>query len=320
MTKERRNRSKLTGLDELFSRVERYRSGTEFLELLHFAARFHKYSMFNAALAYVQRPGAKYVLSPSRWLDEFGRTPKLGAQPIVLLRPMGPVMFAYDLCETKGPELPPEVHSPLKVGGQLRADGVVGETIGAARTAGIEILFVPMGSAMGGFAFSPFGPEHSMNVEVVRRGEEGTDAGRSHPGRHAWHDHPWGSIRINKNYDEPRQIFRILTHELGHLYCGHLGGIPGRSGWEARTNLSQSQMEFEAESVSFLVCRRHGLDLRSEAYLRGFIEEHGEIPAISVQRILKAANAILDMGGSQAREGREDIPPSSPDSSESRLP
>ncbi len=299
----------LTGLDELFSRVEKYRGGKEYLEFLRFVAGFHRYSIFNAALAHVQRPGARFVLTASRWMDEYGRRPKVGAQPIVLLRPMGPVMFAYDLCETEGPELPPERTSFMSLQGRLHDDGVVWETIAAAREMGVEIEFVPMGSSMGGFAFDPAPVGHGMNIEIRREAEEDSESNGSREERRHEVTYPWAAIRINKNYDRPEETYRILTHELGHLYCGHIGEIPVRGKWEARGGLDMEVMEFEAESVSFLVCRRIGLDLRSEVYLRRFFDEHGTIPGISVQRVLKAAKFILDMGKPYTRTEREDALP-----------
>src|SRR5207248_2515192 len=54
------------------------------------------YSLFNAMLIRVQRPGALAVASRRRW-QEFGRIVAPDAVPIVILQPFGPVQFVYDV-------------------------------------------------------------------------------------------------------------------------------------------------------------------------------------------------------------------------------
>ena len=62
--------------------------------------------------------------------------------------------------------------------------------------------------------------------------------------------------------------YGTLVHELAHLYCGHLG-TPNARWWPDRQNLSLAVREFEAESVSYLVCTRLGIDTASDEYLAG---------------------------------------------------
>jgi hypothetical protein len=61
--------------------------------------------------------------------------------------------------------------------------------------------------------------------------------------------------------------YGTLVHELAHLYCGHLGRPNGRW-WPDRRNLSHAVREFEAESVSYLVCVRLGIDIASDDTLQ----------------------------------------------------
>ncbi len=72
-------------------------------------------------LVHIQMTGAKYVCSPTRWMDEFKRQIKPGARPLVILQPMGPVMFVFDVADTialpDAPPLPKEVESPFEVRG-----------------------------------------------------------------------------------------------------------------------------------------------------------------------------------------------------------
>ena len=115
-------------LDELFSLTRQYRSAKAYRELLRFIGHFRFYSPFNAMLIHIQMPGASFVAPPSRWLHEYGRRIKPGARPLVILQPMGPVMFVFDVSDTEpqkgAPQLPEEVLHPFeprsgKVGKEL---------------------------------------------------------------------------------------------------------------------------------------------------------------------------------------------------------
>jgi len=60
--------------------------------------------------------------------------------------------------------------------------------------------------------------------------------------------------------------------------------------------LSLKSREFEAESVAYLVCRRAGIEPPSDEYLSGYLEQDGEVPMISLDRVLTAAGLIEQMG------------------------
>ena len=52
---------------------------------------------------------------------------------------------------------------------------------------------------------------------------------------------------------EPNERFVTIAHELGHIFCGHLGGCSSRSGredesgWPDRRSLGKNEREIEAE-------------------------------------------------------------------------
>src|ERR1700688_3592792 len=101
-------------LDELFRHVQTYRKSGAYHELLEFVTTFKRYSPFNAMLVHIQKPGATYVLRAAEWA-KYDRRVVAGAQPLVLLPPMGPVLFAFDVSDTEGPPLPPGVERPFDV-------------------------------------------------------------------------------------------------------------------------------------------------------------------------------------------------------------
>jgi hypothetical protein len=108
-------------LDELFSLTHQYRTTQSYDALLKFIARFRFYAPFNAMLVHTQMPGATFVYPPDRWLREHRRYIKPGARPLVILQPMGPVMFVFDVSDTEpesgAPALPKEIAHPFEVRG-----------------------------------------------------------------------------------------------------------------------------------------------------------------------------------------------------------
>src|ERR1700680_3851018 len=140
-------------LDELFTLARKYNSSDAYLELMRFVGRFRFYSPFNAMLIYTQMPGAHFVCTALKWRRDYHREIKIGARPIVILQPMGPILFVFDVSDTaplpNARPLPIRVEDPFKVrsgkiGGQLaltienaKRDGVrVSERADGSRRAG----------------------------------------------------------------------------------------------------------------------------------------------------------------------------------------
>ena len=100
-------------------------------------------------------------------------------------------------------------------------------------------------------------------------------------------------VTVNSNLSRAEQ-FSAIAHELGHLFCGHLGTIDTQK-WPKRTTLTLNQREFEAESVCWLVCERRGICNPSADYLRGYLDGGKDIPLIDVGAILRAVTNIESM-------------------------
>src|SRR5207244_11936346 len=108
--------------------ARKYNSSDAYLELMRFVGRFRFYSPFNAMLIHTQLPGAHFVCTARRWRKDYRREIKIGARPIVVLQPMGPILFVFDVSATRplpdARPLPPKVVDPFqvrngKIGGQL---------------------------------------------------------------------------------------------------------------------------------------------------------------------------------------------------------
>ena len=112
-------------------------------------------------------------------------------------------------------------------------------------------------------------------------------------------------LLLNGNHSREAQ-YATLVHELAHLYCGHIGS-PNPQWWPDRRHLNRDTdlCEFEAESVCYLVCRRLGIDNPSDEYLAGYLKEHTEVPPISLEAVMVAANLIEKMGRERLKPRKE---------------
>lgn len=276
-------------LDELFNATAIYRKSKTFMDLVKFVKSFRFYSPFNSLLIHIQRPGATFVAPPHRWLRWYGRTIKPNATPIVILQPMGPVMFVFDVIDTEeGPNpspLPPEVVKPFeaksgKVGQELE------RTVENSKRDGVRILTQKAGSQAAGAI---------QTVEKKDGREIPFQTGKDEKG-HPTYEYVPLRYEMLLNQDHSREArYATITHELGHLYCGHLG-TPNKDWWPDRRGLFSSASEFEAESISYLVCGRMGIETPSDQYLAGYVKNNEKVPEISLECVMKAAGVIESMG------------------------
>lgn len=270
-------------LDELFSLTHQYRSSKAYHELLQFIARFRFYSPFNAMLVHVQMPGARFVAPPHRWLRDFGRRVNPGARPLVMLQPMGPVMFVFDVSDTEGDPLPPQVEKPFEV----RA-GKVGSrlprTIENAKRDGVAIHTAKLGSQQGGSIGAAKAPGKMLKFGRKRI-----------PVRY--------ELELDQSATEESR-YATLAHELAHLYCGHLG-TPNAKWWPDRRGLDHQVREFEAESVAYMVCTRAAISNPSEQYLAGYVGQQEQVPSISLACVMKVAGLIESMGREKLKPRKE---------------
>jgi hypothetical protein len=286
-------------LDDLFNATLNYRSSDTYKELINFVRRFRFYSPYNSFLIHVQMPGARFVAPSYRWKKEYGRTIKPNANPIVILQPMGPVMFVFDVTDTEpvpgAKQLPPEVNDPfaIHIG---RVGSELGRTIENAKRDGIRILKQNAGSQVAG-SIQPNTNKGLPPLQFYIGDDKGANPRYVEiPVRY--------EMLYNGNMTK-EAAYVTIVHELAHLYCGHLG-TPNRKWWPDRRGLDHTVREFEAESVAHLVCSRLGIKSPSDAYLSGYLDQNRQIPKISLECVMKAAGLIENMGKERQKSRKND--------------
>lgn len=270
----------LAALDKMFAASRHYRNSAEYMNMLAFISRFRKYSPFNCFLLYTQNPAVSYVATDNQWRRRFNRRPKYDARPFVIIAPKSPVVFVYDLKDTEGPGFVPEwILRPFNTKGELNND-VFCKTIHNCNIQGIETREVILRHYHGGSAI-----KITKNIRRMYN-QLNLDSDAHY------------LILMNRE-STVEDKYSSLVHELGHIFCGHLGVDP-KAWWNERLSLDKRKREIEAESVSFLVCRRYGLLSSSEKYLSYYrTDSEQEVPPLSLDAIFKATSYIEEMGQSE---------------------
>jgi hypothetical protein len=208
-------------LDELFTVARTFNLSKAYLELMEFVGRFWFYSPFNAMLIYTQMPGARFVAPAHRWARQFRRQIKVGARPLVILQPMGPVLFVFDVTDTQplpdAPALPAKVERLFdvlhgRIGDELE------QTIERAKRDGVNISERAHGSQRAG------------SIQTTRSGGYLDVTVATKPQAVIRQVERRYELLLNSNLTRAAR-YATLVHELGHLYCGHLDVFKARSGF-----------------------------------------------------------------------------------------
>ena len=255
-------------IDALFAEARRCEPDQAFEKFLSFAARFSGLSVYNSMLVRIQRPGAVAVASASKWAS-IGRSIRPGATPLVLLQTFGPVRFVYEHADTEGQPIDGEEANILFATGAC-SPVQMDELVAAARGNEVRVTMAERGLLHAGFATQG----HTVTAADHQRS-------KSEPWR-------W-EVVVNSNLDTPSQ-YATLAHELGHVYCGHVGAHPDGK-WSNRIKVSRAVQELEAEAVAWLVCQRNRIQPRSIQYLSTYAQS-ADLSAVSMYAIYDAANRI----------------------------
>jgi len=271
-------------IDEMFAASSYYRRSHEFLKLLNFIVRFPNYSAFNCFLLYTQNPSISYAATARTWARKFGRWLKFNASPLMILAPMAPVRFLYDIKDTEGDPVAPELLKPSTPKKRFSV-GIYDNTIHNSLIQGITVqeLALEDPSAVTAARMTPSVRKKYKDLHLKKDANYLITLDKT--------------SRLEEKYEN-------LVRELGHIFCGHLG-IDKNAWWSERHSLAPTQEEIEAQSVAYLICRRKGLISNTEEYLPDYLAEAQEIPVVSLNALLQAVNYIEEMGKSRWNKPRK---------------
>lgn len=279
-----------SNIDLLYQHAASYRDSREFKELLDFCARFRTLSPYNAMLVQMQMPTAEYVLTAAEWKRKHNRILFPHARPILVLVPFGPVEYVFDLSETThDPNEPKDLFEDMEFMDAVKAAQLTAERVPDEGT--LNLLRENLngyGIAVNETDALPEGrhaelvPDRSLKVSVA------TDAKKR---RRVECD---SRFALHLDTQSPNEVrFAAVCHELGRLFCHHTG--PAGERWWKPRNAEPEIEEFEAQTVTWLVCRRRNLANPDADYLERYFSHTATIPEISMDRILAATNEIEKM-------------------------
>ncbi len=251
----------------------------DFLNFACYMFLRRRYSFFNSALIYLQRPGVEDIASYNEW-EKLGRSVKPDATPIVILQPFGPVNFVFEYGDTEGNEIKDIGYKKC-----IREENPITEKLLSLlkvflRQHAIYLGERTLGSRMKGFATMT---ENSRIFEYEKRnGKIERVESRT-------------AIVVNSKLSEKEKVVTIL-HEIGHIFCGHLGkdvnntrlNVVNRNG----INLSMEACEYEAEKFCEMVCRLINVEYDNKEYLEDYLV-NGEEPRINLMSVITAFDKFI---------------------------
>lgn len=247
------------------------------------AVRGHK--LFNSLFAVLQRPNARFMLSRSAWERAWHRSIIPNEQPMVLLLNWGPVQLLFDVSQTEPLEnaraLPEDLDNPYSMEHAKNADFALGWLYANVKHDAVRVMDAPRGLPMAGCIRAATGNGH-----VVADWPDGRKPSTSVRVRY--------ETLLNARYNNTEKL-ATLAHELGHLYCGHLGARQKLDWWPSRMDLSHEQDEFEAESVARLVFRRIAPESELPDHLAQYFRPGDPLPTDGWDAVVAAADRIVDM-------------------------
>jgi len=266
----------LLSIDELFKRSIRYQGTHGFIRFIKFISKFNHYSRFNTMLVYLQDESVTFFGGANFWHKKFNRTVKKEARPYVILQPFSPVMLVYDIFQTEG-ELTAQEFLEQGVGKKLfEVSGKIDEkilnhAISVAQSWGIQISFKDLSFFNAGYITTIF----KGHLEIA--------------------------LKKGMSYE---QNLSVLIHELGHLFLGHTGHLVikqlANDGKKKeikllKRKLSTTGQELEAEALSYLICKKLGLETRAAEYLAGYITSPADLKEFSYELVIKYADKIEEL-------------------------
>ncbi|MCF8081801.1 MAG: hypothetical protein K9M96_01795 [Deltaproteobacteria bacterium] len=279
----------ISELEKLLDKSKDFRHSMEFYDRLVFIKQSRYLAPYNAFLAMQQRSDITFVLSAYKWESQYQRKPRDNVQPIVIMKPFGPVEFVYDIKDTEGeglfdyfPNLPTEevCRRLYPVDGWIPPlEHQYQIMVFNCRRLGLK------------FHEALLDPRHHGQAKFVSNRLRIPKKEVTKENRLTNYE-----IQVNRAYPVEGKL-GALVHELAHIFSGHLEGSP-----ETQQSKDDSELEFEAEAVSYLYCYRRDFKPKSEQYLSNYLKDGWNPPLVMFETILKALKGIEDLSKDPAEE------------------
>ena len=269
------------GIKELFE-------SDKYQQYLSTMSRFHRYSVNNTMLIYMQRPDATHVAGFNKWRDQFGRNVLKGEKGI---RIIAPTPYKKKVEEIK---TDPETNAPV-----LDADGKAIIEEKEIRIPMFKVVSVFDVSQTAGKPLPQLAADLSGNVqqyevfmEALRRASpvpmEIKPVARDTDG---FFSIKAQSITIRAGMSEVQTVCAAV-HEIAHAKLHNYGLQQAAE----RKKKSRNTEEVEAESISFMVCAYFGIETGANSF--GYVatwSKNAELPEFraSLDTIGKTANGII---------------------------
>ena len=260
-------------------------------------SRFHKYSVNNTMLIYMQKPGATLVAGFNKWRDQFERNVKKGEKGIKII---APTPFKKKIEEQKfdpdthAPMINPDgtavmeekevkipMYKPVTVFDVSQTEGKPIPTLASDLTGNVEryeLFFEALRRA------SPV----PISIETMTQTMDG------------YFDPEHQDIAIRKGMSEVQTIsaaIHEITHAKLHNYeQERLAAAAGDENAEPPKPKDRRTEEVEAESVSYAVCQYYGIQTGENSF--GYIaawSKDKELPELraSLETINKTASSLI---------------------------
>lgn len=276
------------GIKELFD-SEKYR------QYLSVMSRFHRYSMNNTMLIYMQRPDATLVAGYNKWRDQFERHVKRGEHGITII---APTPYRKKIEEQK---LNPDTRAPM-----LDAEGKVimeEKTIEIPMFKPVKVFDVSQtdGKPLPHLASDLTGDVQQFDafMEALRRTSPvPISILPVEPDTDGFFNLDSQSITIRAGMSEVQTVSAVvheITHALLHNDREEPAPVEGNATQTTKKKDRHTE-EVEAESVSYAVCQYFGIQTGDNSF--GYIAEWSQGKELkelreSLETINKTANQLI---------------------------
>ena len=277
------------GIKELFD-------SDKYKQYLQTMSRFHRYSVNNQMLIYMQKPNATLVAGFNKWRDQFGRNVKKGEKGIKII---APTPFKKKVEETK---LDPDTKLPI-----LDDNGKPVTEEKEVQIPMFRVVSVFDVSQTAGKPIPQLASDLSGNVqnydafmEAIKRSSavpiEFKPIDKNMDGYFSLEEQ---KIVIREGMSEVQTVSALL-HEMAHSKLHNpnaIESVQSNEQTEENTKTSRNTEEVQAESISFAVCAYYGIktDENSFGYIATWSKDK-ELPELkaSLETINKTSSEMIN--------------------------